>query len=150
LIFNNSTAVSFNFNAVLGDLTSTTITRGSIEYNTFLGSVKATFGSTSSQAFTYNTVGNGFETNTINANITRCTLPPNWKNKTITSSMTDLNVLANDKVGLGVDSPTAVLHLKAGTASAGTAPLKFSSGTLNSTSEAGTVEYDGTNFYFNI
>jgi hypothetical protein len=45
--------------------------------------------------------------------------------------------------GLGVTSPSAVLHIKAGTASAGTAPLKLTSGTILGTAEAGTVEYDG-------
>lgn len=48
------------------------------------------------------------------------------------------------KLGLGI-SPTAVLHLKAGTASANTAPLKFASGTNLTTPEAGAVEYDGKN-----
>jgi hypothetical protein len=49
--------------------------------------------------------------------------------------------------GMGVASPTAVLHLKAGTATASTAPLKFSSGTNLTTAEAGSCEYDGNNFY---
>jgi len=49
-------------------------------------------------------------------------------------------------VGIGTDSPTAVLHLKAGTATAGTAPLKFTAGTLLTTKELGAVEFidDGT------
>ena len=51
-------------------------------------------------------------------------------------------------VGIGVTSPTAVLHLKAGTATASTAPLKFTSGTNLTTPEAGAVEYDGTNLYY--
>lgn len=36
------------------------------------------------------------------------------------------------------------INLKAGTATAGTAPLKFTSGTNLTTPEAGAVEYDGT------
>lgn len=51
------------------------------------------------------------------------------------------------KVGLGV-TPTAVLHLKAGTASANTAPLKLTAGTNLTTPENGAFEYDGTNLYF--
>jgi len=51
-------------------------------------------------------------------------------------------------VGIGTASPTAYLHLKAGTATAGTAPLKFTSGTNLTTPEAGTMEYDGTQLYF--
>jgi hypothetical protein len=45
---------------------------------------------------------------------------------------------------MGVASPTSVLHLKAGTATASTAPLKFNSGTNLTTAEAGAMEYDGT------
>jgi hypothetical protein len=51
-------------------------------------------------------------------------------------------------VGVGVAAPTAVLHLKAGTATANTAPLKFTSGTNLTTPEAGTMEYNGTNLFF--
>ena len=51
-------------------------------------------------------------------------------------------------VGLGITAPTAALHLKAGSAAAGTAPLKFTTGPLLSTEEKGAVEYDGTNLYY--
>jgi hypothetical protein len=51
-------------------------------------------------------------------------------------------------VGIGTTSPTALLHLKAGTASANTAPLKFTAGTNLTTPEAGAMEFDGTNLYF--
>lgn len=50
-------------------------------------------------------------------------------------------------VGNGMTSPTAILHLKAGTATASTSPLKFTSGTNLTTPEAGSVEYDGTNLF---
>jgi hypothetical protein len=43
--------------------------------------------------------------------------------------------------------PTAYLHLGIGTATASTAPLKFTSGTNLTTPEAGAVEYDGSYFY---
>lgn len=49
-------------------------------------------------------------------------------------------------IGAGVD-PTATLHLAAGTASASTAPLKFTSGTSNTTPEAGAIEYDGNKLW---
>jgi hypothetical protein len=52
-------------------------------------------------------------------------------------------------VGCGV-TPTAVLHLKAGTAAAGTAPLKFNSGTLLSSAEAGAMEFLSDDLYFTI
>lgn len=49
-------------------------------------------------------------------------------------------------IGIGVTAPTALLHLKAGTASANTAPLKFNSGTNLTSAEVGAMEYNG-NFY---
>lgn len=48
----------------------------------------------------------------------------------------------------GITSPTALIHLAAGTASANTAPLKLTSGTNLTTTEAGAIEYDGTHLYF--
>ena len=44
--------------------------------------------------------------------------------------------------------PTAKLHIAAGSASAGTAPLKLTSGTNLTSPEAGAIEYDGTYLYF--
>lgn len=49
--------------------------------------------------------------------------------------------------GVGVAQPSAALHLKAGTATASTAPLKFTTGVNLTTPEDGTMEYDGTNYY---
>lgn len=51
------------------------------------------------------------------------------------------------KLGLGINAPTALLHLKAGTSTSSTAPIKFTAGTNLSTVENGTVEYDGNNYY---
>ena len=52
-------------------------------------------------------------------------------------------------VGLNVaTTPTALLHLAAGTSSAGTAPLKFTAGTNLTTTEAGAIEYNGSHLYF--
>jgi len=44
-------------------------------------------------------------------------------------------------VGIGTTTPTGVLHLKAGTASANTAPLKFTPGVLNTTPVVGCMEF---------
>lgn len=54
------------------------------------------------------------------------------------------------KVGIAQTSPTASLHLPAGTASASTAPLKLTSGTNLTTPEAGAIEFDGSHFYGTI
>jgi hypothetical protein len=47
----------------------------------------------------------------------------------------------------GSTTPTARVHLAAGSATASTAPLKFTSGTNLSSIENGAVEFDGTNYY---
>jgi len=48
-------------------------------------------------------------------------------------------------VGIGTTSPTALLHLGAGTAT--NPPLKLTSGTNLTTPEAGSIEYDGCKVY---
>ena len=48
----------------------------------------------------------------------------------------------------GSTTPTALVHIAAGTATASTAPLKFTSGTNTTTAEAGAMEYNGTNLFF--
>jgi hypothetical protein len=54
------------------------------------------------------------------------------------------NLIVNGNIGIGTTSPTAYLNIKAGTATAGTAPLKFTTGVVNTTPEAGTMEYNNT------
>ncbi len=66
------------------------------------------------------------------------------------NNVVGLTVLPSGKVGVGTTSPSAVLQLKAGTTSAGAAPLKFSAGPLVTTAEDGSVEYDGTNYYLTV
>jgi len=51
-------------------------------------------------------------------------------------------------IGNSTTQATAYLHIKAGTASANTAPLKFTAGTNLTTAVAGAMEYDGTNLFF--
>lgn len=51
-------------------------------------------------------------------------------------------------VGIGTSTPSARLTLAAGSAVAGTAPLKLTSGTKLTAPEAGAIEFDGTNLYF--
>lgn len=52
--------------------------------------------------------------------------------------------------GISVTAPTALLHIAAGTATANTAPLKFNSGTLLTTAEAGGVEFLTDAFYVTV
>jgi len=63
----------------------------------------------------------------------------------ITNGTTGLTVDASQNVGIGTDSPTAKLHIGAGTASK--APLKMTSGVLKTTPESGTIEYLSDYFY---
>lgn len=85
-----------------------------------------------------------FTNGTILSNLTAYYVPYADSNKKLVSSPIKSD---GTNVGIGVTSPTAVLHLKAGTATASTAPLKFTSGTNLTTPENGAMEYDGTHFY---
>jgi len=58
-----------------------------------------------------------------------------------------IDEIGNMGIG-GQTSPTAYLHAAAGTATAGTAPIKLTDGTLLTTPEAGAIEYNDGHFYF--
>ena len=62
----------------------------------------------------------------------------------------DTFTVGKEKVGIGVASPYAYLHLPASTSDGGTAPLKFTAGTLMNSPENGAFEFDGTHLYFTI
>jgi len=49
-------------------------------------------------------------------------------------------------MGINMTTPTARMHLPAGAAAASSAPLKLTSGTVQTTAEAGAIEYDGAFF----
>jgi hypothetical protein len=54
------------------------------------------------------------------------------------------------KMGIYQSTPTAKLHIGAGTATANTAPIKLTSGTALTTPEDGAIEYHGSHLYFTI
>lgn len=58
-----------------------------------------------------------------------------------------LSRTAGGGLGVGI-TPTAKIHMAAGTATASTGPLKFTSGVNLTTPETGAMEYDGTNLFF--
>jgi hypothetical protein len=60
---------------------------------------------------------------------------------------TRMTIKNSGNVGIGVTSPSAILHLKAGTAAPNSAPLKFSPGANMTAVENGTMEYDGTDYW---
>lgn len=60
-----------------------------------------------------------------------------------------MRVLSGGNIGIGEPSPTAVLHLKAGTTAAATAPLKFTTQAASLIAvEPGTMEYVGHSLQF--
>ena len=65
-------------------------------------------------------------------------------------SITKTILKGNVMIGLNANTPTARLHLAAGTAAASTAPLKFTSGTLLTAEEAGAIEFLTDAFYGTI
>lgn len=69
----------------------------------------------------------------------------------ITNGLERISILGpTGNVGIRTLNPTAQLHLPAGATGATNAPLKFTSGALMTTPEAGAVEFDGTHFYGTI
>jgi hypothetical protein len=67
-----------------------------------------------------------------------------------TSSSTRMTILGGGNVGIGTTSPTAYLHLKAGTTTASTAPIKLTiaSAQLNTTPEIGAIEAKSNSLYY--
>jgi len=55
-----------------------------------------------------------------------------------------------NNLGISTTTPTGRIHLPAGTATASTAPLKFTSGTSLGTAEAGAVEFTTDDFFATI
>jgi hypothetical protein len=77
-------------------------------------------------------------------------MPGSSNDLRLLSSADRFILTAGGQLGLGQTpstSPSAWLHLAAGAAAAGNAPLKLTSGTNLTAPEAGAVEFDGTHFY---
>ncbi len=64
-----------------------------------------------------------------------------------TNNSVAVSIDTSQRVSIGSAAPTAALLLKAGTAAAGTAPLKFTSGTNLTTPESGAMEWNGTQLF---
>lgn len=60
----------------------------------------------------------------------------------------ELTIKSNGNVGLGETTPTAVMHIKGGTASVNSAPIKLAAGTNLTSTENGAIEFDGSSLYF--
>lgn len=70
-----------------------------------------------------------------------------YKPLRISGSTILINDSAVGNVGIVQTTPTAKLHIGAGSASAGTGPLKLTAGTLMTAPEHGTLEYNNYFFY---
>ena len=57
---------------------------------------------------------------------------------------------STDRIGIGITDPTAVLHLKAGTATTNTAPFKFTTGVSLTTPSLGAMEFTDPDLFFTI
>lgn len=55
-----------------------------------------------------------------------------------------------DGIAVGLTGSDAQIHISSGLSAAGTAPLKFTSGSLMTIPEAGAVEYDGTDIFYTL
>ncbi|NND63092.1 MAG: hypothetical protein HKN48_07835 [Flavobacteriaceae bacterium] len=64
------------------------------------------------------------------------------------SNNPEMVIASTGNVGIGLNDPSAVLEIKAGSSSANSAPLKLTAGSNLSTPETGAVEYDGNDLYF--
>lgn len=110
----------------------------------------ATSGATDKNGGTLNLTG-WTATGTGSSSVTISTATPQAStNTTDNAPSVKVTVLGNGNVGIGQTTPTASLHLKAGTATAGTAPIKLTSGTNLTTPENWTFEFDGTNLFFTV
>lgn len=71
-------------------------------------------------------------------------------NHSVVETQLRANVYVGSTSSTAHTQPTAKIHIAAGSASANTAPLKFTAGALNTTPEAGAIEFDGTDCYLSI
>ncbi len=82
------------------------------------------------------------------------TLDPNCAPGTVgcivESASTDLSDTINIARLDTINSFTKTINLRAGSNTAGTAPIKFTSGTLLDTTEAGAIEFDGSHLYLTL
>jgi hypothetical protein len=113
---------------------SATLISNGTEWNTINGS---------NSSMAWGTLGTANTDSTINFLGTTDSKPLFFR----TNNVKRLGIATNGNIGIGMQTPTAYLHIKPGTAAAGTAPLKFTSGTLLTTPEKGTIEFKGQTFY---
>jgi len=141
MVVSNDTALVrplINFQRTGGSNTSPT----SVTNGTHLGSIVAA-------AYDGTSIINGTDiTSIVNGTVSTGVVPSDMVfSTTATNTLIErMRINSSGNVGIGVTAPTAILHLKAGTATASTASLKIPAGTFLTTKENGAVENNGNNF----
>lgn len=149
-----------NFNLIIGNYAGTTSSgvQTNLSNNTIIGDYagKAMASNATNNLFLGNSAGR-YETASNKLfidNLDRTTEALGRTNSLIygisntTAASQILSIGGGGNVGISTIAPTARLHLPAGSATANTSPLKFTSGTLLGTTEGGAIEYDGSHLYF--
>lgn len=130
-----------NYNIGIGSLAGYHISTGS--YNTFMGYM-AGYDTSYQVNNVSNTMGLGYGTFTTRSNQVII------GDENVVETHLRTGVYIGSTSTTAHTQPTARLHIAAGSATAGTAPIKLTAGTVNTSPEAGAIEFDGTDFYFNI
>ena len=141
---NASTRFTF-LNNVIGVLNNPVLSLCDLDAT---GRCMALYADTTSSAFIYSNNGNFDITSDTKANIQNGTFGSGVLNFRIGSAGQTF-IVQKARVG-DTTTPTALLHLKAGTTAATTAPLKFTSGNLMTAAEAGAVEFLTDKAYLTI
>ena len=144
----NQNAASFG---VISNSTSNTAARSFLQVTNSATNVGGLFAISHSAGFTTSgmnvastCVVDGVSSGGLNVGTSSNSQVSIWANNTQFISMT-----ATGRTFFGGSTTaTALVHLAAGTATASTGPLKFTSGTNLTTAEAGSMEYNGTNLFF--
>ena len=112
------------------------------------GDLIVSTGVTAAAGTTAHTFGERVRFNTTEVNWNRDQLNYDFRFQTVNKPYMFYIDSSSNNVGFDVNAPSAKVHLGAGSATAKTAPLKFSPGTVLTTPEQGTMEYDGKLLYF--
>jgi hypothetical protein len=138
-------------NVFIGSKTASSITTG-VTQNTVVGYLAAT-ALTTGDNNTFIGMGSGYTTTTGSDNIvigvSKATTSAGASNQINIGGLLYGSTSGVNGVGISVvpTSITARLHIAAGTATASTAPLKFNTGPLLTTPEAGAIEFLTDNIY---
>lgn len=144
---NHQSSINRTASAVTGNFTGTTIARSNVFYigNTHAAATSSVFGFNSTSIFSLMGTATTNYGHTLSAVGFRVDQIQNLH----TANLNPFTVNGNSYLGGNVTA-TAKVHIGAGSASASTAPLKFTSGALMTAPEAGAVEFLTDKYYATI